>query len=203
MNNIKSINEWIPFDDEANRKAVNSWLKKTTKSYVIKVDEPFTFKTENSEEFYKMRYLLMLAGAKYTDSILEPSVVPGMMVKEGANPLRSLSFDSDKIKRHMAFWKNNNLNYKVWKEEGGVTYVEFATDDDFQNAKELSQELIKRTKINENILPRPYKKVKCLECGEITNSDLNSKFAHLYNKHNCKPSVDDFKAKEMLKKYFK
>lgn len=141
MNNIKSINEWSPFDDEANRKAVNSWMKKSPKSYTIKVDEPFIFKTKDSEEFYKMKYLLMLADAKYTESILEPSVAPGMMVKEGTNSLRSLSFDSKEIKTHMFIWGKNGLNYKVWKEEGGVTYVEFATDDDFQEAKELSQEL--------------------------------------------------------------
>lgn len=57
-------------------------------------------------------------------------------------------------------------------------------------------------KLNENILPKPYKKVKCLECGEEVCDNLNYKIGHLYNKHNCKPSVDDYKAKIMLKKYF-
>ncbi len=133
MNNIKSMNEWNIFDDPGNARAVNNWMKKgPKKSYSIVVHEPFTFKTKDSEEYYKMKYLLMLAGAKYTEKIEDPEMA-----------------------------------------------------------------------LSENILPKPYKEIKCLECGEITNSDLNSKFAHLYNKHNCKPSVDDYKAKEMLKKYFK
>lgn len=55
---------------------------------------------------------------------------------------------------------------------------------------------------NENILPKPYKKVKCQECGEEVCDNLNYKIGHLYNKHNCKPSVDDYKAKKMLKQYF-
>lgn len=56
--------------------------------------------------------------------------------------------------------------------------------------------------IKENILPRPYKKIKCLECGEDVCDNINYKIGHLYNKHNCKPSVDDYKAKSMLNKYF-
>jgi hypothetical protein len=56
--------------------------------------------------------------------------------------------------------------------------------------------------IRENILPRPYKKVKCAECGEEVCDNLNYKIGHLYNKHNCKPSVGDYKAKRMLKEYF-
>ena len=56
--------------------------------------------------------------------------------------------------------------------------------------------------INENILPKPYKKIKCLECGESVCDNLNYKIAHLYNKHNCKPSLNDYKAKNMLKQYF-
>jgi hypothetical protein len=55
---------------------------------------------------------------------------------------------------------------------------------------------------NENILPRAYKKVKCAECGEDVCDNINYKIGHLYNKHNCKPSIDDYKAKRMLKQYF-
>lgn len=58
-------------------------------------------------------------------------------------------------------------------------------------------------KTNENVLPKPYKTTKCLECGETVCDDLNKKIGHLYNKHNCKPSVGDYKAKIMLKEYFK
>jgi hypothetical protein len=58
------------------------------------------------------------------------------------------------------------------------------------------------SKTNENILPKPYKKVKCAECGEDVCDNINYKIGHLYNKHNCKPSVDDYKAKKMLKQYF-
>jgi hypothetical protein len=57
-------------------------------------------------------------------------------------------------------------------------------------------------KTNENILPKPYKKVKCLECGTEVCDNVNYKIGHLYNKHNCKPSVGDYKAKRMLKQYF-
>jgi hypothetical protein len=60
----------------------------------------------------------------------------------------------------------------------------------------------KTWKANENILPKPYKKVKCLECGEEVCDNINYKIGHLYNKHNCKPSVGDYKAKRMLKQYF-
>jgi hypothetical protein len=56
--------------------------------------------------------------------------------------------------------------------------------------------------MRENVLPRPYKKVKCLECGEEVCDNINYKVGHLYNRHNCKPSVDDYKAKSMMKKYF-
>jgi len=56
--------------------------------------------------------------------------------------------------------------------------------------------------VKENILPRPYKKIKCLECGEEVCDNLNYKIGHLYNKHFCKPSVGDYKAKRMLKQYF-
>jgi len=56
--------------------------------------------------------------------------------------------------------------------------------------------------INENILPRPFKKVKCLECGEEVCDNMNYKIGHLYNKHNCKPSLNDYKAIDMMKKYF-
>lgn len=57
--------------------------------------------------------------------------------------------------------------------------------------------------LNENILPRPYPKTKCLECGEEVCDNIKYKIGHLYNKHNCKPSVDDYKAMEMMGKYFK
>jgi hypothetical protein len=61
----------------------------------------------------------------------------------------------------------------------------------------------KDQRLNENMLPKqPCKKVKCLECGESVCDNLSYKIGHLYNKHNCKPSVDDYKAKIMLKKYF-
>jgi hypothetical protein len=56
--------------------------------------------------------------------------------------------------------------------------------------------------VKENMLPKPYKKVKCLECGEEVCDNVNYKIGHLYNKHNCKPSVGDYKAKKMLKQYF-
>lgn len=55
---------------------------------------------------------------------------------------------------------------------------------------------------NENMLPKPCPKIKCLECGEEVCDTMNQKIWHLYNKHNCKPSVDDYKAKKMLKQYF-
>ena len=56
--------------------------------------------------------------------------------------------------------------------------------------------------LNENILPRPYKKIKCLECGEEVCDNMSYKIAHLYNKHFCKPSVNNYKAMNMMKKYF-
>lgn len=59
-----------------------------------------------------------------------------------------------------------------------------------------------KTPIKENILPRPYPKVKCAECGEEVCDNINYKIGHLYNKHNCKPSVGDYKAKRMLVQCF-
>ena len=56
--------------------------------------------------------------------------------------------------------------------------------------------------LKENILPRQCPKTRCLECGEEVCDSTNYKIGHLYNKHNCKPSVGDYKAKAMLKKYF-
>jgi len=56
--------------------------------------------------------------------------------------------------------------------------------------------------LNENMIPRPCPKTKCLECGEEVCDSINYKIGHLYNKHNCKPSVNDYKAKAMLKRYF-
>lgn len=61
---------------------------------------------------------------------------------------------------------------------------------------------VTNSSIKENLLPKPYKKVKCLECGEEVCDNINYKIGHLYNKHNCKPSVGDYKAKQMLKEYF-
>ena len=57
-------------------------------------------------------------------------------------------------------------------------------------------------KMEENVLPRPYPKVRCLECGQEVCDNINYKIGHLYNKHNCKPSVDDVIARKMLKQYF-
>lgn len=234
MSKLKHLNGWDIFD-AGNTSALNSWMKKgSKKSYTIRVEEPFTFKTNDQEEFYKFKHFLLLAGAKYTTDVLEPSVVPGMMVKEGANPLLSLSFDSEDIKRHIKAWNDGFIKYKIWKESGGVTYVEFATEEDFLDARETSQQLLNLDKcergkdgsidmaglgtaacrrmrptdgmeryVKENILPKPYKTVKCLECGEEVCDNLNYKIGHLYNKHNCKPSVGDYKAKQMLTKYFK
>lgn len=55
----------------------------------------------------------------------------------------------------------------------------------------------------ENIIPKqPCPKVKCNECGEEVCDSLNYKIGHLYYKHNCKPSVNDYKAKRMLVQYF-
>lgn len=67
----------------------------------------------------------------------------------------------------------------------------------------IARSILKALKgINENILPKPYKKIKCLECGEYVCDNMNYKIGHLYNKHNCKPSIGDYKAKSMMKKYF-
>lgn len=57
--------------------------------------------------------------------------------------------------------------------------------------------------LKENMIPKqPAKKVKCAECGEEVCDKLDFKIGHLYNKHNCKPSVNDYKAKRMLIQYF-
>lgn len=69
-----------------------------------------------------------------------------------------------------------------------------------KNLKSMNEFL--GTKVFENILPKSYPKVKCLECGEHVCDNLNYKIGHLYNKHNCKPSVGDYKAKKMLNTYF-
>lgn len=101
------------------------------------------------------------------------------------------------------------LGYGVVKQYqlGGVQYVEF--DKPYgQDVIDLYHNIEKRlqksrvTGIFENILPKSYPKVKCLECGESVCDNLNYKIGHLYNKHNCKPSVGDYKAKKMLIQYF-
>jgi len=87
-------------------------------------------------------------------------------------------------------------NGKLWKKDArshhGVMLQSISKGD----TKVLPQTA------NENMLPRPYKKIKCLECGEEVCDSINYKIGHLYNKHNCKPSVGDYKAKSMMKKYF-
>ena len=89
-------------------------------------------------------------------------------------------------------WKNEDDNrikeeFETWWKEEGIAYMSFKYG-------------VKP--VYENILPRPCSKIKCLECGELIDDNLKSKIEHLYNMHNCKPSVDDYKAKKMLTQYF-
>jgi len=56
---------------------------------------------------------------------------------------------------------------------------------------------------NENLLPKSFKKIKCLECGEKVCDTINQKLWHLYNKHFKKSTVDEWEEQELLKKYFK
>jgi len=56
--------------------------------------------------------------------------------------------------------------------------------------------------IKENILPRPYPKTKCLECGEEVCDSLRSKIWHLENKHYLKLTKGDYVSEKTIRKYF-
>lgn len=50
---------------------------------------------------------------------------------------------------------------------------------------------LKSSQTNENILPRPIKRVKCAECGEKVDDTWQQKIYHVQNKHFIKPTLDD------------
>lgn len=113
-------------------------------------------------------------------------------------------------------WRNENINKEdyideefVFSKKSKEPKIEYRKDGRRHFKRNPSGgkwvEISKKeydNNVNENMLPKPYKKVKCAECGEEVCDNLNYKIGHLYNKHNCKPSVNDYKAKRMLVQYF-
>jgi hypothetical protein len=57
--------------DDANLKAMKSHMgiKDENKVYILQVLEPFTIKTRDTEEFYKLKFLLMKHGVKFEHSV--------------------------------------------------------------------------------------------------------------------------------------
>lgn len=118
--------------------------------------------------------------------------------------------------KYLNLFKQNvrKLGYKILKEYDlqGVYYIKFDRPygQDIVNAFNIIQKqreneikANENRKTNENIIPKnPCPKVKCAECGQEVCDKIGSKIGHLYLKHNCKPSVGDYKAKKMLKEYF-
>lgn len=92
--------------------------------------------------------------------------------------------------------------YEVYRRWGIDEYSTQESDKDRERIRKEFEDWWSKQRVNENVLPRPYPKTKCLECGESIDNDLKSKIGHLFNKHNCKPSINDYKAKKMLKEYF-
>jgi len=95
------------------------------------------------------------------------------------------------------------IAWEAWKERDTQITESEGGDFDYKSSKaDFNIWWEGKYKTNENVLPRPCPKTKCLECGEEVCDSINFKVGHLYNKHNCKPSVGDYKAKNMMKKYF-
>jgi len=61
---------------------------------------------------------------------------------------------------------------------------------------------MQKLKLDENKLPRPCPKIKCLECGEEVCDSLRSKIWHLENKHYLKLGEGDYMSNKTVKKYF-
>ena len=104
-------------------------------------------------------------------------------------------------------WASFKKRDKDWAESEGGDHNEVACKKEFETWWKEEAIAYMSFKfgvepVYENMLPRPYKTVKCGECGETVCDDQNKKIGHVYNKHNCKPSVDDYKAKSMVKKFF-
>lgn len=66
---------------------------------------------------------------------------------------------------------------KLGDRRGEISYLKFFKEQEM--------------KLNENILPKPIKKIRCLECGEIIDDIWKDKVAHVQNKHFVKPSIND------------
>lgn len=99
--------------------------------------------------------------------------------------------------------KAMEIAWEAWKERDTQIAESEGTEFDYKSSRaDFDIWWDGKYKTNENILPKPYKKVKCDECGEEVCDNINYKIGHLYNRHNCKPSVGDYKAKRMMKKYF-
>ena len=112
-----------------------------------------------------------------------------MQVKGDLNPL--------KHEKRIPLSEVKEIAYSVWK------HLKKQSVDTPEKLIRKSFEIWWENQyLNENILPRPYKKIKCLECGEEVCDNMNYKIGHLYNKHNCKPSLNDYKAIKMMKSYF-
>lgn len=56
--------------------------------------------------------------------------------------IKSLSFSTDRINKHLQLWKENDIKIKNSFDKEGVTYVEFYTKDDMKKAASLSQDLV-------------------------------------------------------------
>ena len=97
----------------------------------------------------------------------------------------------------MNLLKNVNLN-----RDGQQAFLAKYKEAEFGKQMRRKHGIPELSPSNENMIPRPCPKTKCLECGEEVCDSINFKVGHLYNKHNCKPSVGDYKAKNMMKKYF-
>jgi len=104
----------------------------------------------------------------------------------------------DRMKKEFEDWWNENnfgSEYKGEPDENGWL-------DQAGMGMSANRKIGPEDGMHENMLPKPYKKVKCAECGEEVCDNINFKIGHLYNRHNCKPSVGDYKARRMMVQYF-
>ncbi len=96
------------------------------------------------------------------------------------------------------------IAWEAWKERDSQIAESEGTVFDYTSSRaDFDIWWNEKYKTNENMIPKqPCPKVKCNECGEEVCDNINFKIGHLYNKHNCKPSVGDYKAKRMMVQYF-
>jgi hypothetical protein len=138
---------------------------------------------------------------------IEVAPKPRIVVPPMRQPANNMNINNENLNHLISFDNFTNEEF-VFAKKSKEPKIEYRKDGRRYFKKnpggkwaEISQKEYDNN-VNENMLPRPYKKIKCLECGEEVCDNINYKIGHLYNRHNCKPSVGDYKAKVMLKKYF-